>query len=53
MKIRDQSLLSTQVSQNCVCSSGLSRLVWQQVTITFLLTSQSLIDLHYKYLPKG
>ena len=41
MKMVDQSLLSTQVSQNKVCSSGLTRLVWQQVTFTFLLTSHN------------
>ena len=40
MKMVDQSLLSTKVSQIKLCSSGLSRLVWQQVTFTFLLTSQ-------------
>ena len=40
MKMVDQSLLSTKVSQIKVCSSGLSRLVWQQFTFTFLLTSQ-------------
>ena len=49
MKMVDQSLLSTKVSQIKVCSSGLSRLVWQQITFTFLLASQNLIDLQYKY----